>query len=187
MKEFKMFPLNFILFFLNPDIVSSWCSLLSKFHLDAAHQIHHIPRAHSDWFGIFFSRALLTSLRELGSSPHHTEMPKSGTRTPNLPPPTVRPAQTSQSPSTGSGIRWGLGQVDYAAMKEPSNDQNRGEEREERRMAAMEKRRRRRGERKRTSKTTTITARKQTTGRKQVREKREEQKKLRGTQGPRTN
>ena len=47
-------------------------------------------------------------------------------------PPTVRPAQTSQSPSTGSGIRWGLGQVDYAAMKEPSNDQNRrgGERRE---------------------------------------------------------
>lgn len=91
MKEFKMFPLNFILFFLNPDIVSSWCSLLSKFYLDAAHQIHHIPRAHSDWFGIFFfsstpdftERAWLQPTSHWDAKKWH-QNPKSPT--PNRPP-----------------------------------------------------------------------------------------------------
>ncbi|KAK5871177.1 hypothetical protein PBY51_004071 [Eleginops maclovinus] len=52
-------------------------------------------------------------------------MPKSGTRTPDLPPPPKRSAQTSQSPSSVSGLRRGLGRVgDERTTRHKSKDQN---------------------------------------------------------------
>lgn len=95
------------------------------------------------------------------------EMPKSGTSTPDLPPPPHCSAPISQTPSSASGIRRGLGQVDDAAMKEDTNPATRPEGRREERDEWQRWRRRRyKGGGGGTSKTTTITARKQTTRKK---------------------
>lgn len=132
------------------------------------------------------------------------EMPESGTRSPrSLTSAAHRsaPQETPSQPPFHWFVRRGLGQVISAAMEEDWNPATRPEGRREggRGMVALgegeemswdgERGRGRGGPK--TSKTTTITARKQTTreGKKhtQARERRGEQKKLRGTQGPPTN
>lgn len=107
-----MFSLNFV----KKIRVSSWCSfdaILSKHH-----EIHHIPKPRCEGFLFFLEHSWLhweslapahirLRCQEVASEPQISH------------PLPTRSAQTSQSPSSGSGIRRGLGKVGYAAMKEP--------------------------------------------------------------------
>lgn len=151
-----------------PDIsfFSSFDAALSKYQSVAAHQIHHIPKAQCEFF--FFSPEN-SWLHQVSLAPAHIkiEMPESGTRTPDLPPPPqlLRPKFPSHPPLE-AGICWGLGQVVDAAMKEDLNPATRPEGRREEVDEWQGWRRRRYVGGHKTSKTTTITARKQTTRRK---------------------
>lgn len=160
-------------------------------HFQSISQSQHIKSITFPKSFFFFSPEN-SWLHRVSLAPAHIkiEMPGSGTRTPDLPPPPqpLRPKFPSHPPLE-AGIRWGLGQVVDAAMKEDLNPATRPEGRRKEVDEWQRWRRRRYVGGHKTSKTTTITARKQTTRRekKQARERRGEQKKLRGTQGPRTN
>lgn len=145
--------------------------------LDASHEFNHIPKASCEWFLFMLKHICAKS----GCQKWH-QYPESPTRTqllcPNLPL-TLWWIGHLERVSPGRVL------INERATRLRYSDETRGGgERRETNGSDGEEEETEGGEW--TSKTTT--ARKQTTGgKKQVREKREAQKKLRSTQGPRTN
>lgn len=146
-------------------------------HFQSISQPQHIksitfPKPNVSFF--LFPWKLLTAPSESGSSPHQDWDARSGTRTPDLPPPPQPLCPKFPShPPLEADVRWGLGQVVDAAMKEDLNPATRPEGRREEVDEWQRWRRRRYVGGHKTSKTTTITARKQTTRRKKTSERKE--------------